>query len=130
MFSLQFLVGTIVSFGWFISAVLVAFYIPGRVVLGKYLNKSPNIFFPIVISLVVGIVLWAYQGAILGYLGVRLLSYLYLGIFFFIWIKQQRINKRLFGIKNNLFFSKLNLLLTLVFLFGIFGQVQHFLLQE
>lgn len=141
LFYLQFLLSTSVFFGLFILAVFLAFYIPGKVILGNYLEKLHNIFLTIVISLIIGIVLWGYQGVILGYLEMRSLSYVYLACFFFIWIRRQgfhkflllnlinlKINKKIFRIKNNLSRNKSNLLLVLIFLFGIFGQVQQFLI--
>lgn len=70
----------------FIFVVILAFYIPGRVALGK-LKLS---FLPLVgVSIVTGIVLWAMQGLVFGYLHIRWASYIYLLIFFgvFVWQK-------------------------------------------
>lgn len=62
----------------FIAASIFAFYIPGRVALGKIQVSSLT---RIALSLVVGIVFWGWQGFIFGYLQIRGFSYIYLLIF-------------------------------------------------
>ena len=59
----------------FILSIFLAFYIPGRVILGKISKNTAWNFEKLIISLVVGMVLWAYQAIIFGYLGIRWLSY-------------------------------------------------------
>lgn len=72
----------------FIFAIFFAFFIPGKVLLGK-------VNFPILIdwavSVIIGLVLWALQGIVLGFLQIRWASYLYLLIFLglFIWKRRQ-----------------------------------------
>jgi hypothetical protein len=68
----------------FIPVIFISFYIPGSVFL-KYL-KIYSEPLKLVLSLVVGIVLWGFQGYILGYLNLRIGTYLYcvIAVVFFI----------------------------------------------
>lgn len=68
----------------FLFASFFAFYIPGSISLKKLHLSS---FSHIVLSLVVGMVLWGWQGFIFGLLGIRWMTYLYLFICFVLWIK-------------------------------------------
>ena len=72
------------NFLYFILAAFVAFFIPGDVFLQKLELTGLK---RIVLASVLGLVLWAWQGMIFGYLGLRELSYIYLLIFIFVWIK-------------------------------------------
>lgn len=67
-----------------ILAIIIAFYIPGRVVFGK--NKSSNGIATVACSMIIGLVLWGWQGYIFGYLQMRFLSYIYLFIFILLFI--------------------------------------------
>lgn len=70
----------------FLFAVFTAFFIPGNLLVKK-LNLKP---LPLtVLSISVGIVLWAWQGLIFGYANMRWLSYAYLLLCFFLWIKDR-----------------------------------------
>ncbi len=71
--------------GIFLSFV-TAFYIPGRVILGKEKKLGKSIH---VIAIVVGLVLWALQGYVFGLLQLRFLSYIYLLIFLLLFIKNR-----------------------------------------
>lgn len=62
------------------ATVVVALYFPGLVILRKF-GMQTSIFRSIVISIGIGLTLWIIQGLIFGYLHVRWLSYIYLGIF-------------------------------------------------
>lgn len=73
---------------YWISSLLVfflTFYIPGRVVLGKYVKTNP--LESLVLSVFLGMSLWGIQGYVFGYLNLRFLTYAYLTINWFIWIK-------------------------------------------
>lgn len=60
---------------WFIISVILAFFIPGNLILSRLsLTKTQRIS----IGLTVGIVFWAIQGYVFGYLGIRWASYIYL----------------------------------------------------
>jgi len=63
------------SFFYFFLAVFLAFYIPGTIVLKKL---KLQFFANFVLSIVLGMVLFAWQGMIFGYLGIRWASYIYL----------------------------------------------------
>lgn len=73
-------------FLYFLFAIFLAFYIPGSVLLGR-LNLTT--FHRISLSLVLGMVLWGWQGFLFGFLGVRWLSYVYLLLLFLIWVMLQ-----------------------------------------
>ncbi len=70
----------------YFAAVVIGYYIPGSVVLNKI--SLPKIFH-ITVSIVLGMVLFAYQGYIFGYFHIRFLSYVYLFIFIALWIRQR-----------------------------------------
>lgn len=71
-------------------AVFVGYYIPGAVLIRKV--PLPGIFH-FVVSIVLGMVLFAYQGYILGYLNLRFLSYVYLLVFFVLWLRNHSVPK-------------------------------------
>jgi hypothetical protein len=68
---------------WYIAAVFIAYYIPGSLVLVTFV--LPRIF-RIVLATVIGMVLFAYQGYVFGYLQVRYLTYVYIAICVGLWI--------------------------------------------
>jgi hypothetical protein len=70
----------------FIVAAFLAFYIPGRVILGTQKNLSNIGIFAL--SFILGIVLWAWQGYVFGFLQLRWLSYVYLLVFLGVFIKK------------------------------------------
>ncbi|MFH0864207.1 MAG: hypothetical protein V1858_03910 [Candidatus Gottesmanbacteria bacterium] len=123
IFIKSFLTNTLFFF-WFIAASILAFYIPADIVLGKRLSSLSSILEKISIRLSIGLVLWAYQTIIFGYLKLRFLSYLYIILFLIIWFHK----KFYLSINIKEFFKlKTNYLLLLVFILGIFGQVLQFL---
>lgn len=71
----------------FIGAVGIAFYIPGDVVLRSM--KFPPLT-RVVLSFVIGVVLWGLQGMIFGNFNVRYLSYVYLAVMIAYWIYTRR----------------------------------------
>ncbi len=74
-------------FMYFIISIFFAFYIPGEVLMRK---MELTLFQRNVLAIVIGMVLWALQGFILGYLQLRWLSYFYLLIFFLLWINRHK----------------------------------------
>jgi len=108
-------------FPLFIISIFLAFYIPGRVFLGEQKNLSKLGLFAT--SFILGIVLWGWQGYIFGYLQLRWLSYLYLLIFLALFIKKKYFKFKLPKIE----FKKIDFILTLIILIGIFGQVMPFI---
>lgn len=100
-------------FVFFIIAIFFAFFVPGDL----FLKKIPlSLFQRIVLGVILGLVLWAYQGLIFGYLNARWLSYVYLSISFVLWLKFNFTLKRLKLIKNLNFKNLDFLLLILIFL--------------
>ena len=74
-------------FLWFWVAVFIAFFIPGNTLLRKFkLETLPQI----TLSVCLGIVLWALQGYLFGYLNLRILSYGYLALFLIWWFSGVR----------------------------------------
>jgi hypothetical protein len=104
----------------FIIAAVFAFYIPGRVVLGKQLNLSKLGIFAT--SCILGIVLWGWQGYIFGFLQVRWVSYLYLLLFLAIYLKKRYFHLESIKIK----FKKIDFITILLVSIGIFGQIMPF----
>ncbi|RJQ37724.1 hypothetical protein C4559_03245 [Candidatus Microgenomates bacterium] len=113
------------NFFYFLFAIFLAFYIPGAIVNGNILKKYQSNFDKLIINLIVGLILWVFQGLIFGYLNLRFFSYLYLLIFFVVWIKGKSSND-FFALFRDIKKIKLNYLLLSIFLLGIFGQVQQF----
>lgn len=69
---------------YFIFCCFLAFYIPGRTLIKKYNFTN---FQNLVIGITVGIALWTWQGFIFGLLNVRWMTYPYLLVFLFFWLK-------------------------------------------
>lgn len=106
------------NFLYFIFAVFVSAYIPGSLLLRSLKLDG---FSKIIMSLVLGVVLWGYQGFIFGYLGLRVLSYVYIGIAFIFWIYSRRKEKWHFTLPK--MFSKSNILPAVIILVGTVVQL-------
>lgn len=106
---------------WSVYAIVVmmlALYVPGSLVLGK---RSGVVF-----AISVGLILWSWQGVILGYLGLRMLTYVYLGICFFLWIRKTRPQRtQPFPIRFTL--TKYHWIVVAIFAVGVFGQTNRFI---
>lgn len=98
------------------AAIFVAFYIPGRVVLGEQKDLSRLGIFSV--SIILGIILWGWQGYIFGFLQNRWLSYIYLLIFIIFFIKKKLypVNLKFVNLKKN---DRLDIFIIIV---GVFGQ--------
>lgn len=106
---------------FFIAAVFLAFYIPGRVLLGEQKNLSKIGLFAV--SIILGIVLWGWQGYLFGFLQMRWLSYVYLLVFLAIFLKRKYVSFEIPKIKlKNIDW----LTFSLVFV-GILGQTLQFI---
>lgn len=101
------------NFIYFFIAVFLAFYIPGTFLLKK-LSLSP--FQKTVIGIVLGMVLWGWQGYIFGYLNIRWASYLYLFIFLLLWLKN-------FKLKKTKLFFRFDPIVFVLILIGSFIQI-------
>lgn len=105
----------------FVLAIFLAFYIPGNVILNR-LKLSP--FQKFVLSFLVGMVLWGWQGFILGYLSARWFSYIYLLFFLLIWFKANLKNLIKFKkIEFSLAKKKLDFILISLIIFGVLLQL-------
>jgi len=70
----------IIQFIIFAFASIVSFFLPGFLVVSAFRLKSKPV--NILLSYVFGIIMWAMQGVMFGYLGIRWFTYLYLGLIF------------------------------------------------
>jgi hypothetical protein len=101
----------------FIFASFVAFYIPGNLFLHKAtIDRIPRI----VLSFSLGLILWAFQGYVFGYLGFRELSYAYLLVFGIPWIKINLIDNKLKIPKLNI--SRKHTITIALILFAVLTQ--------
>jgi len=105
----------------FIVAIFLAFYIPGRVILGTQ-DKLSKLGI-VAVSIILGIILWGWQGYLLGFLNLRFLSYLYLLVFLIIFIKK----KYFFFKVPKISLKKIDLIAVLISAVGIFGQITPFI---
>lgn len=91
--------GFYIYFIWFITAAFFSWFIPGFIMLGwahqlygikasTRRNNQIKIVDTLLLALPLGIAMWGLQGYVFGYLGLRMLSYLYLVLFnlLFVWI--------------------------------------------
>ncbi len=104
-------------FVYYIFAIFIAFYLPGSFFIYKLKLAK---FQETVLSFILGMVLWAWQGMVFGYLNLRFLSYIYLATFFIYWIKEKRLNS--FRLKK-INYKKLDFTLILIILIGVVSQL-------
>lgn len=90
-------------FAWFLS-----FFVPGDVLIKSLKLDTAK---RLVLATTLGIVLWALQGVLFGYLGVRFLTYFYIIFFFFLWLKFSMF-------KVDFKFKKINLLILIIVISG------------
>lgn len=102
------------NFLLFLVAIYISFYIPGSILLRK-VNVSN--FHKVVLGTVVGMVLWAWQGFIFGYLHLRFLSYIYLIFVLILYIRNSKLNIKIPKSK------KVDILVFLIFILGMFIQL-------
>ena len=106
----------------FLLAIFIAFYIPGRVLLGQQKIKHKKAL-PI-IAIIVGIVLWALQGYLLGLIQLRWLTYLYLLIFLGIFIFKKYYKEIKFSLPS---FKKIDFIIVVIAILGVGAQILPFL---
>lgn len=105
----------------FSIVVFFAFFIPGDVFLKRL---SLSVFQRIVLGIIVGMVLWAWQGFILGYLHARWLSYIYLAAALLLWLKFNfNFEKKIFNKIDRAKLKKIDLLLIVIIFLGTFIQL-------
>ncbi len=106
-------------FLFFFIAVFLAFFIPGDLLIRKY---NLSIFQRFALGTGIGIVLWGWQGFIFGYLGLRLLSYVYIIILFLLWIKIQG-REFLRAIIDKAIFANIDWVVALLIMVGVGVQL-------
>jgi hypothetical protein len=100
--------------------VFLVYYIPGYLAL-KRLKLTDVLLVPLAIT--TGMILLAYQGYIFGYLNIRWMTFIYLGILFLIWLKSDFNNFRYkigLIIRSRINFSKITLIILII---GVLGQI-------
>lgn len=102
----------------FVFAAFSAFFIPGDVLLKKL---RLGIFERLVLGTVVGIVLFAFQGAVFGYLHIRWATYLYLIFWGIYWLVTNF--KSILAAKPKLNFKNIDLILGVTILVGVLIQL-------
>ena len=113
------LIFSVLYFLLFCIAVLLAFFIPGDLALRRL---SLTLFQRFVLGIMLGMVLWGWQGTIFGYLGLRWLSYVYILITFIFWLQFYRKDKG-FDILKKLRVSKPDLLTFSIIAIGSLMQI-------
>lgn len=106
-------------------AMVLAFSIPGFNAQGRLTSRFSKIE-SLIISTGIGLILWAYQAIIFGYLNLRFLSYLYIALNLWYFVKRQ-IQAPTFSLRLKLRFGEISkntvsLLFVCVFVAGVFGQ--------
>lgn len=109
-------------FFYFLAAVFLAFFVPGNLVLSRIKLSG---FSKVILSPIVGLVLWIYQGFIFGFLGVRWVSYFYLLFAFTAWVffYGQKITKLNLFLKKVWFKLKQDKILVLIIAIGSLVQI-------
>jgi len=104
----------------FIFSLLVAFYVPGIVI-----TKTDKIsgLAKHVIALVVGMVLWGWQGYLFGYAGIRWASYIYLLIFTGFYVYKR---KTLFPKWQKITLQKTDVFIGLIITVGVIAQTIYY----
>lgn len=105
----------------FALAVVLAFYIPGCLLLSSRVNKS--FLVNLTLSILVGMVLWGWQEFIFGYLYLRNVSYFYLVFWLVIWLLKRGIfffSSKRWGYVNKL--KGVDWWLSLLVILGVFIQ--------
>lgn len=103
----------------FLFFVFLVFYIPGNILLKRY---HLSFFQKFVLGIIIGMILWGWQGIIFGYLGFRWLSYVYILSGFFYWLY---INKNKLSVKHafKMKLEKVDLIIVAIILLGTFIQL-------
>ena len=104
--------------------IFLSWFIPGSLLITK--NRLSDLSYAVV-STGVGMVLWAYQGWVFGYLSIRWATYVYLLIFFLWWIRRSSIRrfqtKSLINrIKKSI--KSIDIILLLIVVAGVSIQIQ------
>lgn len=106
-------------FIYFFFAVFLAYFVPGDILINKL---KLSFFQRIVIAMVIGMVLWGWQGFIFGYLGIRWASYFLSTYVLIFWIRN---NFLIFisNLKLELKNVKIDKILLILIIFGVTSQL-------
>ena len=104
----------------YVISVVLVFYIPGSVML-RSTRLRASLQLPL--SITIGIGLWALQGFVFGFLQLRWLTYAYLLIFVYVWIRNISL-RYIFSTVNSIKHSvAVNKRLLLIIVIGVFVQL-------
>lgn len=103
---------------YFIVAIVIAFIIPGFIFIRKL---KLSFFQTLVLSTILGLALWIWQGFLFGFLGIRFLTYLYLAVFFVSFLKIIIPVRKRFDTKS-LRIGKGTVLILVILIIGIIVQ--------
>jgi hypothetical protein len=106
----------------FLLSVMLIFTVPGRVVLGKAFKAS--FAETVIASTILGIVLWGWQGYLFGYAHLRFLSYGYIALLFYIFVKQQ---KKLLNFPK-VHMKRTDYVFLLLIVIGVIGQMLPYIM--
>lgn len=106
------------NFIYFFFAVFFSFYIPGNLLVRKLEFSSFN---KTILSIILGLVLWAWQGIAFGYLGTRWMTYGYVLLVFLLWLYVHRPKKGTLQVFPS--FPKLDFLLAGIIVIGTLVQL-------
>lgn len=104
----------------FFFAIFFAFYIPGNFFLKE--NKLTS-FQRTILSIIIGLALWGWQGFVFGFLQIRWMTYIYLLVFFILWVRTEEPKQILETFKNFKFKYKPDLPLILLVAIGTLLQM-------
>lgn len=96
-------------------AIFIVIFIPGYVVL-KSLQLGQKFLFNTVQSLVIGTAMWVAQGFLLGFLGLRVVTYLYIFVFILFFLRVKKFKRPIIN------FGKNEVFVFLLILVGVFVQ--------
>lgn len=108
-----------IQFIYFIIISFLVFYIPGNVLLNKIKIESRLVKFTY--SYALGIVFWAFQGFLFGFINLRNLTYIYILLFIIFWLIQNYNKFKNLSFKINL--QKKDISIILIFIIGVLIQV-------
>lgn len=107
----------LIYFGYFCLVTILAFFVPGDLLVGKLKLK---IWPRLALSFVVGMVLWSLFGLLFGYLNLRFLFYPYLFFALFWWVKK---NESWFKKFKEIDFKKFDYFLIALLVLGTLTQL-------
>lgn len=108
---------------YFFLVAYIALYIPGSLIPFKN-EKAPVYISSVFFRVGVGFVLWTIQGVVFGYMGARWLTYVYISVCATVYLRQYGWMPSFVLVRKSQ--TVFTVLAAIVFLVGIYGQVNRF----